>query len=132
MATQEDESHRVYFMRPPLSQMTLYFIDDAMEAEYRARAHQPDRAGTPLTLASPTYNTYLDIVVSAVIFVLISLACFVHFEPSWAWSVVFAWGTLILLAASTVFLHSLCRAQAGTLHASTPQHRRNLFDVIHR
>lgn len=28
---QEDESHRVYFMRPPLSQMTLFFIDDAME-----------------------------------------------------------------------------------------------------
>lgn len=28
---QEDESHRVYFMRPPLSQWTLFFIDDAME-----------------------------------------------------------------------------------------------------
>lgn len=28
---QEDESHRVYFMRPPLSQVTLFFIDTAME-----------------------------------------------------------------------------------------------------
>ena len=28
---QEDESHRVYFMRPPLSQVTLFFIDAAME-----------------------------------------------------------------------------------------------------
>lgn len=82
---QEDESHRVYFMRPPLSQITLFFIDEAMEKvgcllfiysrlvlmdffvsfsqEYRARAHQPDQPGTRLTLASPTYNTYLDIMV---------------------------------------------------------------------
>lgn len=28
---QEDESHRVYFKRPPLSQITLFFIDEAME-----------------------------------------------------------------------------------------------------
>ena len=28
---QEDESHRVYFKNPPLSQITLFFIDEAME-----------------------------------------------------------------------------------------------------
>jgi adenylate cyclase 9 len=31
---QEDESHRVYFLRPPLSQVTLFFIDAAMEKVY--------------------------------------------------------------------------------------------------
>ena len=120
---QEDESHRVYFMRPPLSQMNLFFIDAAMEKEYRARAHQPEQPGTLLTLASPTYNTYLDILVSAVIFVLISLSCFVHFEFSWPWAIVFAWGTLILLITSTVFLQNLCR------HDGTGGH--NCFTVLH-
>ena len=119
---QEDESHRVYFMRPPLSQMTLFFIDAAMEKEYRARAHQPDQPGTLLTLASPTYNTYLDILVSAVIFLLISLSCFVHFEFSWPWAVVFAWGTLILLITSTVFLHNVCRQNPVG---------QNCFTVVH-
>lgn len=120
---QEDESHRVYFMRPPLSQMTLFFIDEAMEVEYRSRAHQPEQSGTPLTLASPTYNTYLDIVVSAVMFVLISVSCFVHFQVSWAWAGVFSWGTAVLLATSTVFLHNLCREDALG---------QNCFSVIHR
>ena len=142
---QEDESHRVYFMRPPLSQVTLFFIDAAMEKvnkftayifpvmktdiccklvfqEYRARAHQPDQPGARLTLASPTYNTYLDILVSAVTFVLISLSCLVHFEFSWPWGVVFFWGSLILIATSAVFLHNLCREDAVG---------RNLFSIVH-
>ena len=127
---QEDESHRVYFMRPPLSQITLFFIDEAMEKEYRARAHQPDQPGTHLTLASPTYNTYLDILVSAVIFVLISLACFVHFEFSWPWALVFTLGTVILLATSTVFLHSILHNLCNRTSESDSGSR-NLFAIIH-
>ena len=90
--------------------------------EYRARAHSPDQPGTPLTLASPTYNTYLDILVSAVVFVLISIACFVHFEWTWTWGVVFGWGSFILTATSAVFLHNLCREDAVG---------QNFFTIVH-
>ena len=60
--------------------------------------------------------------VSAVIFVLISISCFVHFDFSWAWAAVFCWGTLILTGTSAVFLHNLCRENAVG---------QNLFSIVH-
>ena len=60
--------------------------------------------------------------VSAVVFVLISISCFVHFDFSPAWAVVFTWGTLILTGTSAVFLHNLCRENAVG---------QNLFTIVH-
>lgn len=59
-------SQRSYFVKPPLSSVTLLFKQKDMEREYRQKAHRtrPDEAST---LATARFNTYLDVAVAFVV-----------------------------------------------------------------
>lgn len=63
------KSNRSYFVKPPLSSITLFFRQSEMEREYRDTAHRiSDRHGdSPPTLATSRFNTYFDIFISALV-----------------------------------------------------------------
>lgn len=63
------KSNRSYFVKPPLSSITLFFRQGEMEREYRDTAHRvSERHGdSPPTLATSRFNTYFDIFISALV-----------------------------------------------------------------
>lgn len=99
---QNDGGHHSYFSRPPLSPFSLSFDDRHVEKDYRRTAWRPNRfhrwsipcagdASSSLSssssprLATSTFNAYLDIFVSALLLLVISLACFLHYSLSLHW-----------------------------------------------
>lgn len=94
-------SQRSYFVKPPLSSVTLFFKQKDMEREYRQKAHRtrPDEAST---LATARFNTYLDIAVAFVIFVLLAVSSVLIFETTVTWLAIFL--VLCCLQAVAMFL----------------------------
>ncbi|XP_059617857.1 adenylate cyclase type 9 [Phlebotomus argentipes] len=73
------KSQRSYLVKPPVSNVTLFFRSWQMEREFRSKAHrfgQENQGEGPPTLATPRYNTYIDLLVSVFIFLTISLSLF--------------------------------------------------------
>lgn len=95
-----------YFVKPPLSFFTLFFKSREMEKEYRNNAHRIDEKEMECpTLATSRFNTYLDVLVSAVIFLLISASLFVLYEPRPPWIAVFAVFVIFQLVAIALCIH---------------------------
>lgn len=94
-------SHRSYFVKPPLCGFTLFFRQKEMEKDYRTNAHRitENSADTPPTLATSRFNTYFDILISALIYFGISASLFLLFKPTIAWVSLFIIGTLIEFCA---------------------------------
>lgn len=66
-----------YFVQPPLNHLTLSFEVPEMEQLYRDKAHRSDDCENfPPTLTTSRFNTALDIIVSAIIFLTISASIF--------------------------------------------------------
>ena len=91
-SVQEDTAHQKYFTKPPLHFLSCFFLDHTIEAEYRrtawrtAAAHQSQAEYEPEpTLASSSFNAYIDILLSGVVFLLVSIACYVNFGATPAW-----------------------------------------------
>lgn len=61
-------------MKPPLASVSLFFKDYDMERQYRMNVHYiPSKDEQPIiTLANSNFNTYLDVVVSLIVFLSIS------------------------------------------------------------
>ncbi|XP_017779722.1 PREDICTED: adenylate cyclase type 9 [Nicrophorus vespilloides] len=90
------KSKRSYFIKPPLSQISLFFENEKMEHEYRANVHSMfDQHETIPTLANNKLNTYFDVFVSAVVFAIVSTALFILYEPSTLWITTFCLFTLL-------------------------------------
>uniref|UniRef100_A0A6B2E4F8 Adenylate cyclase type 9 n=1 Tax=Phlebotomus kandelakii TaxID=1109342 RepID=A0A6B2E4F8_9DIPT len=73
------KSQRSYLVKPPVSNVTLFFKSWQMEREFRSKAHrfgQENMGEGPPTLATPRYNTYIDLLVSVFIFLTVSLSLF--------------------------------------------------------
>lgn len=77
-------SQRSYFVKPPLSSVTLFFKNKEMEKEYRQNAHKvnEDLGGNPPTLATSRFNTYFDIFVSALVYSAITASLFLLCKPT--------------------------------------------------
>lgn len=100
---QQDTNHRQYIIQPPLSHATLFFLDEELEKQYRQQAHKP-RRDAPRTLASTHYNTYFDILVSALVYTIISVSLFVLYEYTLGWLLLCLFSTcwhLLLLVLCT-------------------------------
>ena len=95
---QEDTAHQKYFTKPPLHFISCFFLDQSIETEYRRTAWRANKAhswefsdyGIEPTLASSSFNAYIDILLSGVVFLLVSIACYVNFGASLGWIVVCA------------------------------------------
>ncbi|XP_018327367.1 adenylate cyclase type 9 isoform X2 [Agrilus planipennis] len=79
------ESERSYFIKPPLSKLTLFFENDKMEQEYRKNVHSNTDCESVPTLANSRFNTYLDVFFSFVVFSVISFCLFLLYQPTPLW-----------------------------------------------
>ena len=86
-SVQEDTFHHKYFTKPPLHQVTCFFLDNALEVDYRRTAWKANYSvsgeyDADPTLASSSFNAYIDILLSVIVLVVVSLACLVSYGPS--------------------------------------------------
>lgn len=126
------KSNRSYFVKPPLSSITLFFRQLEMEREYRDTAHRiSDKHGdSPPTLATSRFNTYFDIFISALVYSAIAMSLFFLYAASPMWIAVFVTATVIQIFA--VFLCGLLlwiplgsddsRSSQSGEHVSTGSH----------
>jgi len=89
-SVQEDTAHHKYFTKPPLHNLSCFFLDKTIESEYRRTAWKANQTlsseyDPEPTLASSSFNAYVDILVSGVVFLVVSLACFVKYGASPIW-----------------------------------------------
>lgn len=93
-----------YFVQRPLNRFTLSFKSEEMEKHYRDRAHRSDDSEDfPPTLTTSRFNTALDILVSTIIFLAVSISVFILYGE-WRHSV----GWFVLLALIEMTAISLC------------------------
>lgn len=73
------KSQRSYLVKPPLKRFSLFFKSSQMEKEFRSKAHrfgsENENEGPP-TLATPRYNTYIDIFIGIAVYLCISSSLF--------------------------------------------------------
>ncbi|CAL4071234.1 unnamed protein product, partial [Meganyctiphanes norvegica] len=77
---QLDNNHKQYIVAPPLSSVSLFFVNHDLEKQYRQQVHRP-RPNDPPTLASPQFNTYFDILVSMLVYTGVSISIFLLYPP---------------------------------------------------
>lgn len=90
-------SQRSYFVKPPLSNVTLFFKNKEMEKEYRENAHKVTEGigDNPPTLATSRFNTYFDILISALVYTFITISLFLLCEPTIYYTVFCVFATII-------------------------------------
>ncbi|RVE46165.1 hypothetical protein evm_009169 [Chilo suppressalis] len=93
-----------YFVQPPLNRFTLFFKEVEIEKHYRDKAHRSDDSEDfPPTLTTSRFNTALDILVSAIIFVAVTVSVFILYGE-WRHSI----GLFFGLALIQVVAMALC------------------------
>uniref|UniRef100_A0A7G3AC91 Adenylate cyclase type 9 n=1 Tax=Lutzomyia longipalpis TaxID=7200 RepID=A0A7G3AC91_LUTLO len=114
------KSQRSYLVKPPVSKVTLFFRSWQMEREFRSKAHRFGQENTegPPTLATPRYNTYIDLLVSVFIFLTVSLSLFLLVPITLsvgyqAWLVLFAVFSFIQFLAVFVCSKQMIRLSHG-------------------
>lgn len=95
-----------YFVQPPLNRFTLFFKANDMEKHYRDKAHRSDDCEDfPPTLTTSRFNTALDILVSAIIFLAVTTSVFILYKE-WRHSIIsFAFFFLIEVLAMSLCVY---------------------------
>uniref|UniRef100_A0A3Q3IPQ0 adenylate cyclase n=1 Tax=Monopterus albus TaxID=43700 RepID=A0A3Q3IPQ0_MONAL len=70
----EDGLMRDYFYKPPINRLSVTFPEKSLEAAYRI-SYQEEVSAVQ-TFASPTFSSFLDMLLCCSIFLALSLACF--------------------------------------------------------
>ncbi|XP_030564717.1 adenylate cyclase type 9 [Drosophila novamexicana] len=120
-------SQRSYLVKPPLRRFSLYFKSRQLERDFRSKAH---RFGTehetegPPTLATPRYNTYIDIFVGIAVYLCISISLFLMTQntvtPSFRlWVTLFSCFTAIQVFALFLFTRQMCRRHGTRLRSKS-------------
>ncbi|RZC33874.1 adenylate cyclase type 9 [Asbolus verrucosus] len=86
---ENSKSRGSYFIKPPLWKLTLFFKDEKMEQDYRANVHSLfEQADSILTLANSKFNTYFDVCVSSLVFVIVSISLWLLYGHTTLWLVI--------------------------------------------
>ncbi|XP_017852345.1 adenylate cyclase type 9 isoform X2 [Drosophila busckii] len=110
-------SQRSYLVKPPLHRFSLYFKSRQLERDFRSKAHrfgsEHEHDGPP-TLATPRYNTYIDIFVGIAVYLCISISLFLMTQntvtPTFRlWVTLFSCFTAIQVFALFLFTRQMCR-----------------------
>ncbi|XP_066583442.1 adenylate cyclase type 9 isoform X2 [Prorops nasuta] len=114
-------SQRSYFVKPPLSSVTLFFKSKEMEKEYRENAHKASESvnGNPPTLATSRFNTYFDILISALVYSAITVSLFLLCQPTIYYMTFCILATIIQIIAVTLCVRQLLNP--NTTHATFTQ-----------
>ncbi|XP_037932324.1 adenylate cyclase type 9-like, partial [Teleopsis dalmanni] len=115
------KSQHSYLVNPPLKRFSLYFRSKQMEDDFRSKAHRfgsENETEGPPTLATPRYNTYIDIFVGIVVYLCISVSLFMltpnTVTPSFRlWVSLFTVFTAIQIFALFLFTRQMCRRHGG-------------------
>ncbi|XP_023950068.2 adenylate cyclase type 9 [Bicyclus anynana] len=93
-----------YFVQPPLNRFTLFFKIPEMENHYRDKAHRSDDCEDfPPTLTTSRFNTALDILVSAIIFLAVSSSILILYNE-WRYTI----GWFVFFVVIEVLAMTLC------------------------
>ncbi|KAH8341734.1 hypothetical protein KR074_010476, partial [Drosophila pseudoananassae] len=124
-------SQRSYLVKPPLRGFSLYFKSRQLERDFRSKAHRfgaENETEGPPTLATPRYNTYIDIFVGIAVYLCISVSLFLMTQntvsPSFRlWVTLFTCFTGIQVFALFLFTRQMCRRQSGSSSGANANHR---------
>uniref|UniRef100_A0A665VB26 adenylate cyclase n=1 Tax=Echeneis naucrates TaxID=173247 RepID=A0A665VB26_ECHNA len=72
----EDSLMKDYFYKPPLNKLSLTFLEKSLESTYRI-SYQEEVSAVQ-TFASPTFSSFLDMLLCCSVFLALSLACFLQ------------------------------------------------------
>ncbi|XP_055626199.1 adenylate cyclase type 9 isoform X2 [Toxorhynchites rutilus septentrionalis] len=120
-------SQRSYLVKPPLLPISLFFKSRQMEQEFRSKAHrfgsESELEGGPPTLATPKYNTYIDIFISFLIYLATSTSLFllspsVYLESYKVWVCIFMVFSTVQLFTLFVCTKHVCRRTQKFSHRS--------------
>ncbi|KAF3428995.1 hypothetical protein E2986_02066 [Frieseomelitta varia] len=114
-------SQRSYFVKPPLSSLTLFFKNKEMEKEYRENAHKVSEciSGNPPTLATSRFNTYFDILISALVYTAVTVSLFLLCDPTLYYMIFFVCATTIQIIAVSLCVRQLL--YPNMVHATLTQ-----------
>lgn len=116
-----------YFVQPPLNRMTLFFKLPEMERHYRDKAHRSDDCEDfPPTLTTSRFNTALDIMVSAIIFLAVSTSILILYKQ---WRFTIGWFVLFLIIEAIAMAFCIYRHYLKWKTKHNPQ---NVTDVMRR
>lgn len=73
----EDSLMKDYFFKPPISKLSLNFLDQDLEMAYRTSYQEEVMRNAPVkTFASATFSSLLDVFLSTTVFLILSVTCF--------------------------------------------------------
>ncbi|KAM6423797.1 adenylate cyclase type 9 [Liasis olivaceus] len=73
----EDSLMKDYFFKPPINKLSLNFLDQDLEMAYRSSYQEEVIRRVPVkTFASATFSSLLDVSLSATVFLILSVTCF--------------------------------------------------------
>ncbi|XP_012860965.2 adenylate cyclase type 9 [Echinops telfairi] len=76
----EDSLMKDYFFKPPINQFSLNFLDQELEGSYRTSYQEEVIRNAPVkTFASATFSSLLDVFLSATVFLVLSVTCFLKY-----------------------------------------------------
>ncbi|XP_016517977.1 adenylate cyclase type 9-like isoform X2 [Poecilia formosa] len=66
-----------YFFKPPINKLSLNFLERPLEKAYRSSYKEEVKNQVPVqTFASPTFSSFLDVLLSCFVFLALTVACF--------------------------------------------------------
>lgn len=75
----EDSLMKDYFYKPPINKLSLTFLEQSLESAYRISYQEEVETQAALqTFASPTFSSFLDMLLCCLVFLALSLACFLE------------------------------------------------------
>uniref|UniRef100_A0A1A8GAD3 adenylate cyclase n=1 Tax=Nothobranchius korthausae TaxID=1143690 RepID=A0A1A8GAD3_9TELE len=75
----EDSLMKDYFYKPPLKKLSLTFLEKNLESTYRMSYQEEVEIQAAMqTFASPTFSSFLDMLLCCLVVVALSLACFLR------------------------------------------------------
>uniref|UniRef100_A0A8C5X7W0 Adenylate cyclase type 9 n=1 Tax=Malurus cyaneus samueli TaxID=2593467 RepID=A0A8C5X7W0_9PASS len=73
----EDSLMKDYFFKPPINKLSLNFLDQDLEMSYRTSYQEEVIRNAPVkTFASATFSSLLDVFLSTIVFLILSITCF--------------------------------------------------------
>ncbi|XP_050417367.1 adenylate cyclase type 9 isoform X2 [Patella vulgata] len=84
----ENVKNKSFFYEPEINRLTLCFLNADMEEDFRDH-YLESNLGKEETMASPRYHSLIEAVLSLIVFILISICCFLVFGYHIVWLFVF-------------------------------------------
>ncbi|XP_055079625.1 adenylate cyclase type 9-like [Periophthalmus magnuspinnatus] len=75
----EDSLMKDYFYKPPINKLSLTFLEQSLESAYRiSYQEEVDTQTAVQTFATPTFSSFLDMLLCCLVFFALTLACFLE------------------------------------------------------